>query len=164
MSSNIVGLVYDPWRWIREAPTSFRNPLRLWKKAVWYRANPRSDAYMEALLSESYPDARILKMEDRSALPRDLDRQASKVVLLYPDAIGLGFAPVERSIVRTMPAAEVEVLNGRKRQFVLDKRSRFDLGYRRFLEWTMLGEIVAGIVILAVTPVLILIDSVRVRR
>jgi hypothetical protein len=163
MSPNIVGMFYDPWRRIREAPTSFRNPLRLWKKAVWYRANPRSDAYMEALLSERYRDARILRIEDQ-AQPLDLDRRTSRVVLIYPDAIGLGFAPVERSIARAMPDAEVEVLNGRGRQFVLDKRSRFDLGYRRLLEWTMLGEIVAGLVILVVTPVLILIDSMRIRR
>jgi hypothetical protein len=163
MSPNIVGIFYDPWKRIREAPTSFRSPLCIWKKAVWYRANPRSGAYMEVLLSERYPDARILKIEDR-ALPPDLYQRTTRVVLLYPDAIGLGFAPVERSIARAMPGAEVEVLNGRRRQFVLDKRSRFDLGYRRFLEWTMLGEIIAGLLILVVTPVLILIDSVRIRR
>lgn len=163
MTERTIGILFDPWVSIRQTPTSFRNPLRLWKKAVWYRANPRSDAYMKSLFSQRYPDAKLVTLGDR-AFPADFDSRAAKIVLLYPDAIGLGFASLERRIARAIPNAAVEVLNGRKRQFVLDRRSRFDLVCRRFLEWTMLIEIASGLAILAVTPVLILVDAVRVRR
>jgi len=51
---------------------------------------------------------------------------ADKIVLLYPDAIGLGFGAVKQSVARHKRGwASAEVLNGQ----------------RRLLEWSMLPEL-----------------------
>jgi hypothetical protein len=91
----IIGIFYDPWAGIRVTPASFRNPLRLWRKAVWYRANPRSREYMQALLAERFPDAEFVEIGARP-LSIDMDIGATNIVMLYPDAIGLGFTSIER--------------------------------------------------------------------
>lgn len=163
MTENIVGIFRDHWMRIREAPTTWRNPFSLWNKAVWYKANPRSADYMKALLAERYPHARFLSIGS-DVLPPDALGNVSKVVLLYPDAIGLGFMPVEHAVARQASQAAVEVLNGRRRQFAFDGASRRALRFRRFLEWTMLVECFTGIVILLATPFLIVVDFVRGRK
>lgn len=118
---------------------------------------------MQALLAERYPDAEFVEIGVKP-LSNDMDFGATDIVLLYPDAIGLGFTPIEQQIRRKAPAAAVEILNGRRRQFTLDQKSRVGLRLRRFLEWTMLAELAAGLVIVAATPILLLIDFVRARR
>lgn len=163
MTENIIGIFYDHWTGIREAPTTWRNPFSLWRKAVWYKANPRSADYMQALLAERYPHATFLNIGSNTLTPGVLGG-ASKVVLLYPDAIGLGFTPVEHSVARQASQAAVEVLNGRRRQFAFDAASRRALRSRRFLEWTMLVECLTGIVILLATPFLIFADFVRGKK
>lgn len=163
MIENAIGIFYDHWARTREAPTTWRNPFSLWRKAVWYKANPRSANYMKALLAKRYPHAEFLDIGSNT-LPSDALKRASKVVLLYPDAIGLGFTPIEHSVIRQAPQAAVEVLNGRRRQFAFDGSSRRALRFRRFLEWTMLVECFTGIVILLATPFLIFADFVRGKK
>lgn len=163
MTGNVIGLFYDHWTRIRETPTTWRNPFSLWTKAVWYKANPRSADYMKVILAERYPQAAFLDIGSDPLAPGPL-KDASKVILLYPDAIGLGFTPVERDIARHAPQTPVEILNGRRRQFAFDDESRRALRFRRLLEWTMLVECVTGIVILLATPFLLLADVVRGKK
>lgn len=63
------------------------------------------------------------------------------VVLLYEDAIGLGWENVERLMER-IQTAQVIVLNGRKRIFKFDKVAKRKLVWRRFLETSWLSEVV----------------------
>jgi hypothetical protein len=160
VTGEVVGIFHDRWVRIRQLPTSFRNPFDLWMKAVWYKANPRSSDYMKALFAERYPGATFL---DTGASTISVAEMAgsSKVVLLYPDSIGLGYSAIERAVARNAPHAAVEVLNGRRRQFAFDRKSRRALRCRRFLEWTMQIECFAGIVLLLATPFLLLFDFVR---
>lgn len=160
MTGEVVGIFHDRWARIRQLPTSFRNPFGLWMKAVWYKANPRSSDYMKALFAERYPDAIFL---DTTTGPFSAATIAasSKVVLLFPDSIGLGFCAIERKVARDASHAVVEVLNGRRRQFAFDRRARWALRYRRFLEWTMLLECLAGVTLLFATPFLLLFDFMR---
>jgi len=159
VTDSVIGVFHDSWVDIRELPMSFRNPLGLWMKAVMYKANPRSSAYMKALFAERYPGAKFLETATEAVSAAAAG--SSKVVLLYPDSIGLGYSAVERVVARNAPGAIVEVLNGRRRQFPLDRKSRLALRCRRFLEWTMLIECFAGVVLLLATPFLLLFDFMR---
>jgi hypothetical protein len=84
-------------------------------------------------------------------------------VLLYPDATGLGFGPLERRLLAGSATPPV-VLNGRRRTFVLDAPRRRSLRLRRLLERAMLGEALALGLIAVVTVPLVLSDLVRGRR
>jgi hypothetical protein len=154
-----VALFYDHWIATRNASVSFRRPFRLWKKVVWYKANPRTADYMATLLKERYPGAQLLEVSEQMANVS----QADLIVLLYPDSIGLGFSSIERELVRVAPGAQIKVLNGRRRQFAFDGPTRRALRFRRFLEWTMLVECAFGGVLLITTPFLLLYDMVRGR-
>jgi hypothetical protein len=160
VTGEVLGIFHDRWVRIRQVPTSFRNPLGLWKKAVWYKANPRSSDYMKALFAERYPGATFVDT-GAGVISAATMAAASKVVLLYPDSIGLGYSAIERGVARNAPHAAIEVLNGRRRQFAFDRKSRWALRSRRCLEWTMLIECFAGIVLLLATPFLLLFDLVR---
>lgn len=155
-----VGLFYDHWAETRNAPVSFRRPFQLWKKVVWYKANPRTADYMKALLTEHHPNAQFVDWTRR--LMNDIG-QADVIVLLYPDSIGLGFAAIERDLARRASNPRIEVLNGRRRQFEFDSAARHGLRFRRFLEWTMLVECVSGAAVIIATPFLLLYDMVRGR-
>lgn len=146
-----VGVWYDPW------PARRGGRLRRYRTMVEFKANPRDEAYMRALFAERYPDGRLGGPEDVS--------EAGRVVLLYPDAIGLGWRPVERTLMRRVaPDAELRVLNGRRRDFVLDRRARARLELRRWLEAALVGEAVATAVFLLVAPALLAWDLLRGRR
>lgn len=133
------------------------------RRAVAWKANPRSEGYMRARFAESIPDGRLVVWGEPTAA--DAVRAAERVVLLYPDAIGLGWRPVERAVLGTVPrGATVEVLNGRRRRFALDPPTLRALRLRRVLEATMLLEVAAAPVIVALAPVLWAIDAMRGRR
>ena len=163
MTETIVGLFHDPWAGVRNGPRTLRQPLSLWKKAVWYRANPRSADEMQNLLVERFPGTRFAEV-DAGSLDAAVPTDATRIVLLFPDATGLGCAWMARTAARRAPNASLIVLNGRRRQFELDGRSRLALAGRRFLERTMMVEFVAGGVILIATPFLLVFDFVRGRK
>lgn len=155
-----VALFLDPWEGLAEASPSLRRPRLLWRKAMWFKANPRSLAYMRALLAEHFPDASLLDVRSEPDWRHRLTG-ADRVVLLYPDAIGIGFGALERQLLGRVP---VTVINGRRRNFVLDRATRRRLRLRRFLERTMLLEGVFGLGLLLATPFLLGIDLARGRR
>ena len=55
------GLYYNPWPVDYSAgPLRNRNPLELYRKAVWFKANPRTREYMKDLFLERYPNGEFL--------------------------------------------------------------------------------------------------------
>lgn len=135
-----------------------RGPIAQYRKILWYKARVRSREYMQALFQVRYPTGQF-KCVDEGPDWMPLVADADVVVLLYPDSIGLGFGDVERSLpARVKPWTVVRVLNGRRREFVLDRGTLGSLRMRRVIERTMLGEAVFGLVFAVVTPVLLLRD------
>jgi hypothetical protein len=146
-----IGVLHDPWR------TRRGGLLRRYRAMVEYKANPRDEAYLRALFAERYPAGRIGHLADTAA--------AQRVVLLYPDAIGLGWSPVEREVRATAPpGTEIRVLNGRRRDFELDPRTRRQLAVRRVLEAGLVGEVIFSAAFLVATPILLAVDALRGRR
>ncbi|HET6865346.1 MAG TPA: hypothetical protein VFH80_05460 [Solirubrobacteraceae bacterium] len=146
-----VGVLYDPW------PARREGRVRRYRTMVEFKANPRDEAYMRALFAERYADGRLGGPADVSG--------AEQIVLLYPDAIGVGWRPVERAVMRrAAPGAELRVLNGRRRDFVLDRRARFRLELRRLFETALIGEAAATVTFVLLTPVLLARDVLRGRR
>lgn len=126
--------------------------LGIYLRGIRNRANPRSPAYMEELFAERYPDGRLVNTPPAEVV--------DELVLLYPDAIGLGFSRLERSI----PAStKVTVLNGRRRSFPLDAKTRRALRFRRALERTYAVEMGLLAVGAILTPLLLLADLARKR-
>lgn len=133
-----------------------------YRGAVAYKANPRTAEYMEHLFRRRRPDGDVLPTSDPAW--RQRIAEADELVLLYPDAIGLGFLGIERVIRRSVPSPPT-VITGRGREFALDSRTHRQLLARRALEWTMLFELaVATPVFVVATPLLWLVDLVRGRR
>jgi hypothetical protein len=131
--------------------------LRRYRTMVEFKANPRDEAYMRALFAERYPAGRVGAPEDAPG--------AERIVLLYPDAIGLGWRPVERALIRCVaPGVELRVLNGRRRDFLLDRRARCRLELRRALETSLAGEAAATVTFVLLTPILLAWDVLRGRR
>lgn len=162
MKRQVVALYHNPWPLSPlDRPRSW-NPIALYRYAVWYKANPRNLDYMRDLLSDRLPEAAWVTTAEPDWTARIA--AADEVVLLYPDAIGLGFLPIERMVMRCKrPWAAVTILNGRRRKFLLNHDTRWALRFRRLLEWTMLPELLFLPVFMVVTPLLWLADLLRGR-
>jgi hypothetical protein len=145
-----------------QRPAGLR-PLQQYRYAVCYKANPRDVDYMRALQQERFPEADWIDTREHPDWPERLSG-ADTIILLYPDSIGLGFGPVERSVfAHKREWAAVDVLNGRRRSFRLNFPTRMGLRLRRVLEWTMLPELLFIPVFVVVTPLLLAMDAVRGR-
>jgi hypothetical protein len=130
-----------------------RTVRRTYRRTLLERSDPRPPQYMRELFAERFPGGTVV-----SDVPQ---RDADEIVLLYPDAIGLGFAAIERRLPRGIP---VRALNGRRREFALDRPTRRALRTRRALERSLVGEAIALTLFAALTPALLLSDLVRRRR
>lgn len=129
-------------------------------KAVRSKSNPRDEGYMRDLLHQRYPDAELVRYGEKGDNKKLW--QADRLILLYPDAIGLGFDSVEKEIFDHLDkATEFHILNGRRRDFLLDKKVYRSLRLRRFLEKSMLGEFAFTLVFITVTPFLLVLDWIR---
>ena len=162
MGLTVVGLYSQPWeKEFVNKSSSRRTPHALYRRAIWSKANPRNESYMLALFAERYPEGTFLNI-DQTVDWRKQVEEADKIILLYPDSIGLGFAVIESEIAPLKkPWAGVRVLNGRRRDFLLNEATRRRLRWRRFLERTMIVEFSVMVVMLAVTPFLVVADFVR---
>lgn len=165
MNQKVLGIFSYPWpEEYASTPLRRRTPWALFHKAVWTKANPRNEEYMQALFSAFWPGGDFVNVNNDPDWHRQVP-SADTVIFLYPDAIGLGFRPIESQIFKTKKtSAAVRVLNGRKREFLLSRSVRWRLYMRRFLERWMLGEILALVIFLLATPVLLIPDLVRGRR
>jgi hypothetical protein len=146
-----LGVLYDPW------PARRVGPLRRYRTMVEFKANPRDEAYMRRLFAERYPEGTLGTADDVGA--------AKRIVLLFPDAIGVGWTHVERRVTELGGGiVEVRVLNGRRRDFVLDRRTHRRLRLRRLLETTLGAEVIATVLFVVMTPPLLAWDLVQGRR
>ena len=107
-------------------------PQKLYR-VVCQRSNPRSKEYMLELLQEKFPGTELIDLEQPCS--------PGKVILLYPDAIGLGWEKIERRLKIHNQNQKLMVLNGRRRVFEFTPSIRRTLLLRRFLEMTFLPEI-----------------------
>ena len=160
-----VGLYCDTWGDGETGPLArSRNPLHLYRRAVWFKSNPRSASAMEHLFRETWPNGRFVNVSKTKGWRREA-ADCETIVLLYPDAIGLGFGAIERQVLRNHARnGRARVLNGRKRDFLLTPTVRRGLRLRRMLERTMAGELLFGLVFLVATPLMLSFDLVRGRR
>jgi hypothetical protein len=155
----IIGLAHNPWASDLTVPRPHGRGLAYqYRWLVWHKANPRSAAYMAKLFAERFPDGALVD-SDVDLTWRRAVADAEQIVLLYPDSIGLGFANIERTVTETKrSSAVVSALTGRRRAFRLDMRTETGLKFRRALEWSMAGEILAAAVFVVLTPPLLAFD------
>lgn len=92
-----------------------------------------------------------------------LSIQNQEIVILYPDAIGLGMGKLEKLIQGQNPA-RVQVLNGRRRIFTLDAKNLKRLRWKRFLEMSFLVEIFWSLKLLLLFPFWVLSDLLRGKK
>lgn len=163
MTNRVVAVYHNPWPESPLERPGLGDPVALYRYAIWYKANPRNAEYMRSLLASHYPDVEWINTQDDPAWAERLGG-TDTVVLLYPDAIGLGFAAVERTVMaRKLAWAGVTVINSRRRKFLLNCTTRMGLRLRRFLEWTMLPEFLFLPVFIVATPILWAFDLLRGR-
>jgi hypothetical protein len=110
------------------------------RRASELKRNPRSRDYMEVLAREVGCGEWTLA-DDNDQLTDAMIRDASRIVLLWPDATGLGSASLEDRVARVKSAATpVFVLNGRRRYFELTPEMRRRFRRRRFMQRFWIGE------------------------
>lgn len=155
----VAGLVYFPEHYV----TPRSGLLRSWSRHLAGSAGIRTPEYMKALFTKTFPGGALTEVAT-GKVPDDFGTQARHIVLLYPDAIGMNFGWIERTLVRRLPSKSILVLNGRRRHFRLDRDMRRKLTVRRFLERFRIPEFAFLVLFVAVTPILILFDLLRGRR
>ena len=167
MSFNTIGLYANYWDDdFTIPPRRSRNPIFMLRWAQWFKSNPRSLDYMQRLFVERFPDGKFYDVHEVDpAILKSLIAVADEIVLLYPDAIGLGFSGIEKQVRHEASSMVcIHVLNGRKRNFLLSKTVQANLRKRRFLELTMLPEIIVGLLIVALTPFVLIVDLLKGKR
>ncbi|MBN2010091.1 hypothetical protein JW960_12170 [candidate division KSB1 bacterium] len=166
MNQSTIGIFSYHWNpdWIigkTRIQSRWTQPWSLYKQVLWYKARPRREAYMQELFETYYPDGIFINIDNEPDWQHHIV-SASTIVLLYPDATGLGFMSVERTIWKQKRMwANIKVMNGRRRQFVINWSVYIQLLIRRILERTMLIELCATIPFVLITPILLLIDQRR---
>jgi hypothetical protein len=161
-----LGVFHFPWEAIYVSKGDpGRTPLALYKKAVWYKANPRNEDYMRTLFAELYPEGVFLNIDHNYENWRQIVSEADRIVLIYPDATGLGFESVESEVELLRKSwTGVRVLNGRRRDFAWSISVRRGLRMRRLLERTMILEIITMFLMVLSTPFLVAIDLMKGRK
>jgi len=125
------------------------------------RANPRSLAYMKETINSRIGSLGVEQMNDLSILPRIDFSEIDQIVLLWPDANGMGWFNIERQVFRAKKAGtHVYVLNGRRRLFELPRSLWREYRVRRFLEKSFILEIGVIVLFFITAPVLTLWDMV----
>ena len=128
-----------------------------------YKRNPRPPEYMRHVAASVVPQASVIEVD--GPLPVAALAEARQIVLLWPDAIGYGWAPLEREVFRHKRAdAEVYAVTGRRRTFTLTPSTLFGLRLRRLAERLWLGEAVMAIGLLVSAPFLVMWDFARGHR
>jgi len=159
MTAKIVGLYRDQENCeLARYRAGARDPVQLYRKTVWYKLHPRNFEYMRGLFHERYPNGTLVCLDESKDWLSSI-KDADVIVLLYADPIGLGFSDVERLLDgNKLRWAAVRILNGRRRDFVLNRGTLWALRMRRLIARMMLGEMVFFIIFLFVTPWLLVRD------
>src|SRR5579872_4056435 len=143
-----------------------RNPRSILASVILKLANHvqngrtvRGRQFMESVAREAFPQFqpdRMLTVGEAALLPQTDWRAVSEIVLIWPDANGMGWAPIERQIFRNAaPGARVLVVNGRRRRIELTRNSWRSMRWRRFLEKSLVVELAFTVAFLFITPALI---------
>ena len=130
-----------------------------------YRGNPRSLEYMKGLVDHYLGKTDLVPTYDLSMLSRI--PTVDQIVLLWPDANGMGWFDIERRVFKLKRASsDVYVLNGRKRLFGLSKIQWRLIRFKRFLEKSFLLEMGVLLLFIITAPILALWDGLSqgVRR
>lgn len=85
------------------------------------------------------------------------NESADSVLIIYPDALGLGWAPLESRL----PSASVYAVNGRRRIFPFNAHTRRKLRWTRLLASTRVTELLATIAIVPLAAGLAAWDVLR---
>ena len=109
-------------------------------RVVCKRSNPRSKEYMLQLLHEKFSGAELIDLGQ--------PRSPGKIILLYPDSIGLGWRKIENRL--KAQTQDLTVLNGRRRVFELTPSVHRQLLLRRFLEMTFLHVLVVKLFVVLI--------------
>jgi hypothetical protein len=154
-----VGLLY--------LPPDYAAPRMGWR-AIWRRhivanAAVRDREYMAALFQSRFPSGNLHIVEN-DHVPTEVLAAADTVVLLFPDAIGVDWQPIERQVHPCSTGKRLLMLNGRRRLLRLDSETRQRLARRRFLETWRLPEFAFLSIFVIVTPILAFLDLIRGRR
>lgn len=174
------------FRWLikRLAANQLRQSIAIYRD---HFANPRELDYLVALLegeAEVAPNGAASILIDKgwqadqiSRLSGRLDYQiadfqqsasidlkgADQVVVVYPDALGLGWRSLEKHLLST--GKPILVVNGRRRVFSLDRAASREMRFRRFLAETRVVELLLGVVVVGIAFVFAVYDFVSgVRR
>lgn len=129
-------------------------PGKLWR-VVCNRANPRTEEQMRAFFKEKFPDG-IFNSGD---IPTSMQSE-DRLVLVYPDSIGLGYGSAELGVVF---ARHVEFINGRRRHVHLTLGHWVLLLFKRFLSITFLPEIIFIPFILVYALICSILDGAKGR-
>lgn len=155
-------------RWSRKRPNSAiaRIILKL-ANHVQFGRTVRSKEYMEDLAHELFPEFQagaMLTVGEDGVLPQTGWRGASQVVLLWPDANGMGWGAIERDVFGRVPAGvRIIAVNGRRRRLTLSRRLLAGLSWKRFLEKSLAVEMAFTVAFIFITPAFMLCDFVRRR-
>jgi hypothetical protein len=159
MSRSVVGIcsAVQPLA-AKEFQRDFKHPILLYKNVVKYKSNPRSEKMMRALFKQRFPEGKVVRIGE------DIDEGVDEIVLLFPDAIGLGWGRLERDIKKKFKQSiEYSCLNGRGRYFSLSFSRSISLRWRRALEKSMFTEFLSVFLFVMITPFLFIIDLFRRR-
>jgi hypothetical protein len=127
-----------------------------------YRRNPRPRKYMEECASSVLPDFEKTTIVDATDIGKIQWDSVSNVVLLWRDAIGVGWSGLEREVFRrTRSGAQVHVLNGRRRYFPVSRGALTGFRWRRFLDKTFVVDVFLAALLLLLMPVLWVVDLAR---
>jgi hypothetical protein len=138
-------------------------PFARLRRVSSYKRNPRDAAYMRAVLEDTYGDG-VAVVAASTLTPAAL-REASEVVLLWPDGNGFGWSIVERRVrAWKSPSCRIFVLNGRCRCFELTPAVQASYLARRVLERFWIGELVFSVLFFAISPWLVAWDLIRGHR
>jgi hypothetical protein len=155
-------------RWSRQRPHSVlgRTILKL-SNHVRIGQSTRSREYMKTLAQSLFPEfqasAKLTVGED-GFLPQIDWQRTSEVVLLWPDANGMGWRHIENQVFRNAPSGtRITAVNGRRRRLALTRSRLAGLRWKRGLEKTLAFELAFTVAFVLITPVLILSDFARRR-
>lgn len=136
-----------------------------------FRRYPRSREYMNALISRHISSTSLTLAKPFDAdvnvarLPQVDWQRLRQIILLWPDANGMGWSMIERWVFQQKNAeTRVYVLNGRGRLFELTRPVWRRWRLKRFLEKSFVAETAFLCVFLVTSPFLSLWDAAMGRR
>lgn len=132
--------------------------LRKFNRVLCLKSNSRPKEYMKNLFNEIYPEGKFIEIDNNFKKYKEYFEN-NKIILLYPDSIGIGFEKIEKYL----KGSKVYVLNGRKRKFKLSKGMKIRMKLRRFLERTMFLEFIFIPIFIISTAIFLFMDLLRGR-